>query len=274
MKRCWQYAMSMEEETMQKVMLLIQVILAPQILLAQSAFDGTWRVKLDQFQYGGNDTYLLANGVYRCGTCEPKIKVKADGQDHKLTGSAYFDTISVRVVNEATVETIFKKAGKVVSTWKKTASEDGNTLTTEYTSVTENGQQTSGRFNSERVGPTPQGAHRISGSWHVAKIESASENIMTLTFKETDGGLSMTQPAGQAYTAQFDGKDYPYKGDPGTTSVSLKKINANTIEETDKRGGKVVGVARMTVAADGKTMALSFDNKLSGHTVEFALEKQ
>src|SRR6516225_820611 len=30
----------------------------------------------------------------------------------------------------------------------------------------------------------------------------------------------------------------PYKGDPGTTSVSVKKISDHALEETDKRDGK------------------------------------
>jgi hypothetical protein len=84
----------------------------------------------------------------------------------------------------------------------------------------------------------------------------------------------MTTPSGLAYTAKFDGKDYAYKGDPGTTSVSLKMIDANTVEETDKRDGKVVGVARMTVAPDGKTMVYSFENKLNGRTSKFTAQKQ
>jgi hypothetical protein len=97
---------------------------------------------------------------------------------------------------------------------------------------------------------------------------------MTMTFKETDDGLSMTTPTGLAYTAKFDGKDYAYKGDPGTTSVSLKRIDANTVAETGKRDGKVVGIERITVAADGKTMSLSFEEKLNGHTTDLTLEKQ
>ncbi len=54
-------------------------------------------------------------------------------------------------------------------------------------------------------------------------------------------------------------------GDPGTTSVSLKRIG-DSIEETDKRDGKVVSVAKMTVSADGKTMTIAVDDKLHGTT--------
>ncbi len=105
------------------------------------------------------------------------------------------------------------------------------------------------------------------------KWETASENSLTVTYKATDDGLSMTSMGG-SYTAKFGGKDYPYKGDPGTTSVSLKKIDANTIEETDKRNDKVISVTRMTVAPDGRTMTLNVENKLENATAKLTAEKQ
>jgi hypothetical protein len=265
---------SIEEGTMKKMMLLALVILAPEILFAQSAFDGTWRFNLGDAQFGGKEEFLLANGVYRCGTCDPKIEAKADGQDHKVSDSPYFDAISVRAVSDKAIEIVNKKGGKVVGTMKRTASGDGNTLTTEWSSLTNNGQPASGKYNSARVGPAPGGAHKLSGSWRPEKVESASENVMTVGFKETDDSLSMTQPTGEAYSAKFDGKDYPYKGDPGLTSVSLNKIDANTIEETDKRDGKAIAVVLMTVAPDGKTMTFSFESKLNSQTAKWTAQKQ
>ena len=80
-------------------------------------------------------------------------------------------------------------------------------------------------------------------------------------------------PTGQSYEAKLDEKDAPYKGDPGTTSVSLKRIG-DSIEETDKRDGKVMSVAKMTVSKDGKTMTIDVDDKLNGTTATYIAEKQ
>jgi hypothetical protein len=250
------------------------VFLAPAILFAQSAFDGTWRVNLQSTQYFGKENFSLQDGVYRCSSCVPKINVKADGQDHQVSGSPYFDTINVRVVDDRTVETVAKKGGKLSGRTKLTASQDGKTLTTEFTGVTENGQNISGKYTSARVDAAREGAHKISGVWQPGKLESASENVLRVTYKVTEDGLSMTDQTGNSYTAKFDGKDYPFKGNPGVTSVSLKKIDANTIEETAKRNGKVIGVIRMTVAADGKTMSVNREDKLQGITVKWTAEKQ
>jgi hypothetical protein len=72
----------------------------------------------------------------------------------------------------------------------------------------------------------------------------------------------------------MDGSDASMMGDPGVTSVSVKKLATNEIAETDKRDGKVVSVQTMTVAKDGKTMTVSVNNKLQGTTMSFKSIKQ
>jgi hypothetical protein len=57
-------------------------------------------------------------------------------------------------------------------------------------------------------------------------------------------------------------------------SVSLKSVGKNTIEETDKRDGKVISVARWTVGSDGKTMTLKVEDKLHGSNSQFTATKQ
>jgi len=51
-------------------------------------------------------------------------------------------------------------------------------------------------------------------------------------------------------------------------------MGANTMEETDKRDGKVISVSHMTVAPDGKTMTIAVDDKLHGTSLQFMAEKQ
>ncbi len=258
-----------------KKLLFVFACLAPATLFAQSAFDGTWRLSVQSVQFSGKpNTFSLKNGVYRCETCDPKIDVKADGADHKRTGSPYSDTVNVRAVDDHTIEVVSKKGSKVVRTSRMVTSEDGNMLTTEWSFVAKNDQQGNGKSISKRVAAGPEGAHKASGSWQPEKMASASESVLTVTYKVNGDSLSMTDLTGDSYTAKFDGKDYPYKGDPGITSVSLRKIDANTIEETDKRDGKVIFVSRMTVSPDGRTMKFENTDKLRDTTATFQAEKQ
>jgi hypothetical protein len=257
-----------------KKLFLILVVLGSLSAFAQSAFDGTWRLNPQSAQFKARETFQLQNGVWRCDTCVPKISVKADNKPQTVTGSPYYDTITVREVNDHEVEITETKNGKVVQTNKLTASDDGKTLLTEFTFTSEGGQQGNGSGIYEREASGPTGTNKVSGTWKPSKFKSASDSVLSFTLKTTADGLTMNDGTGDSYTAKFDGKDYPYKGDPGTTSVVLKKIDANTIEETDKRNGKVMTVARMTVAKDGKTMTMTVEDKLHNSTVNWTAEKR
>ena len=79
---------------------------------AQKAFEGTWRVNVQSGEFKGHDRYALQDGVWHCYTCVPEMSVKADGGPHEVTGSPYYDTATVREVNDHTVEIMTEKNGK------------------------------------------------------------------------------------------------------------------------------------------------------------------
>ena len=253
--------------------LLAVLLLIPASLLAQSPFDGTWLGKTDTAKFPQKpDQYVLDKGMYRCSTCIPKMNIKADGQDQKVEGSNYFNTRSVKVVDDHTVELTDKKDGKTVYTETDIVSSDGNSLSQKFNDQSE-AQPVTGELTMKRVGKSPAGAHAISGSWRAEKID-VSTNGLTVTYQATADGLKMSNPQGESYDAKFDGKDYPINGDPGQTMVSLKKIDKNTIEAMFKRNGKTVGVSHMSVSTDGKIMHVVFNNKENGNKTEYDLEKQ
>jgi hypothetical protein len=65
------------------------------------------------------------------------------------------------------------------------------------------------------------------------------------------------KPTHNEWTGKFDGKDYPLTGDPTADTRSYKKIDAHTLELTNKNGGKVVVTGKITVSADGKTRTVT-----------------
>jgi hypothetical protein len=251
-------------------------MLMPVLAAAQSAMNGTWKFNPNPTQPPKKpEVLLLQGGMYQCKTCVPPIDVKADGQDQKVSGDPYHDTVSIKIVDDRTIEETDKKDGKIVTTTKVTVSPDGNTATVVFTdSSATNAEPVTGKGEATRVSKGPAGSHAISGSWRFAKMENLSENALLVTYKVDGDTLTMSNPTGQTYTAKLDGTDAPYKGDPGTSSVSVKRLDKNTIEETDKRDGKVIGIYRMTVAPDGKTMTIAVTDKLRGTTSQSVGEKQ
>ena len=264
---------------MKKLFFLVALaaLLMPTLAMAQSAFDGTWKIDMNKVDFPKKpDMFLLQNGMYECKTCTPPYKVKADGTDQPVSGHPYFDSVAITVVNDHEIQETDKKGGKVVATSTTTISPDGNTAMYTFSdaSNTNGGPPVTGKSEATRVAKGPAGSNAISGSWRTTKMESLSDNATTWTYKVSGDEIAMTNPTGQSYTAKLNGSDAPMKGDPGITSVSVKMMGKDMLEETDKRDGKVIGVFKMTVAADGKTAKASFDDKLQNRTTDFDVTKQ
>jgi hypothetical protein len=251
-------------------------LLMPAAAIAQSPWDGTWKIDLATAQMPTKpDVYMLIGGVYQCKTCVPQISVRADNTDQMVSGHPYYNMVNIKIVDDHTILETDKMNGKIVSSTQITVSPDGNTATFEFSdSSATNGAPVTGKGEATRVEKGPAGSHLISGSWRTTKMDSVSDNGLMFTYKVNNGALSMTTPTGQSFTVKLDGTEAPYKGDPGTTSVSVKTISNNTIEETDKLNGKVISVSQSIISADGKTMTISVSDQLHGTTSKFTATKQ
>ena len=61
-----------------------------------------------------------------------------------------------------------------------------------------------------------------------------------------------------SYTSDLDGKDVKVTGNnPNADTVAVKRIDANTLEIVNKKGGKVTTTQKNVVAADGKTRTVT-----------------
>jgi hypothetical protein len=101
----------------------------------------------------------------------------------------------------------------------------------------------------------------------------ANDAMTIVAYRMTSDGFSMNSN-GQSYQAKFDGKQYPIAGDAGKTMVTLKKIDANTVLETDSRAGKVTDEVQLAAAKDGKSILLTDKDLIHGQTTTITLEKQ
>ncbi len=264
---------------MKKFLILVPLgaLFLPNLASAQSAFDGTWKIDMNNVDFSKKpDVYLLQNGMYACKTCTPPYKIKADGSDQAVTGHPYFDTVAIKVVSDHELQETDKKGGKTVATSSTVISGDGKMATFTFTdsSDTNGGPPVTGKGESIRVMKGPTGSHALSGSWRTTKIESMSDNATTWSYKVAGDSITMTARTGQTYTAKLDGSDAPMKGDPGVSSVSVKMMGKNTLQETDKRDGKIISVMTLTASADGKTAKASILDKLSNRTTAFKVVKQ
>jgi len=83
--------------------------------------------------------------------------------------------------------------------------------------------------------------------------EAAGDSIKVTV----DGIGADGKPTHNEWTGKFDGKDYPLTGDPSADTRSYKKVDARTMELTNKKAGKPVVTGKITVSADGKSRTVT-----------------
>jgi len=253
------------------LLLLVALCLFSAEARSQSPFDGTWVIDTSKNENLASEkprVLSVADGVFRDGD----RRLKADGSDQKVPATGYWDTVSVSIVDDRTVEITSKKAGKPMYTETDTVSPDGNTLTKVMKDTTEAEAVT---FVSDfrRIAPAPAGAHAVSGSWQVFK-ESRSENSTIIKYKCRSQGFTAETPLGEKLEAKFDGKLYEMEDDPGHTMVSVKLINPYTVEQTNVREGKIVFIVTLEVTPDGKAIHATSKSTKDGNVKTWTLHKQ
>ena len=121
-----------------------------------------------------------------------------------------------------------------------------------------------------QVSAQAQNANPFVGVWELDRFKSVYDPITTqperriLTieataaageFKSTTRTWRNSVAADVSYTAKFDGAEYPTAA-PQTT-VSFKRVNANTVERTAKLMGQVRETATWTLSADRKMLTIT-----------------
>jgi hypothetical protein len=131
------------------------------------------------------------------------------------------------------------------------------------------------------LGVTAAAADQHSGTWKMNPAKSKyspgpAPTNTTVKVEADENGVKInaegTNADGTAlhvqYDAKFDGKDYPVTGLPYADTVSVKRMDADTIQSTMKKAGQVVMTVTSKVSKDGKTRTSTFKGKdAEGHDV-------
>lgn len=117
--------------------------------------------------------------------------------------------------------------------------------------------------------PPPQ----LIGTWRLNVAKSkyspgpplrSETRVYTRSAAGVKGVVSRVYGDGRAerfeYMANF-GKDIMVTGIPEYDSVTLRKVDGLTSDAVLSHAGTVYGVARRAIAADGRTMTITFDRK-------------
>lgn len=202
-----------------------------------------------------------ANGIHlkvtgdAGGTLE--FTAKFDGRDYPILHTLAVNQISLRKVNQTTIDATFKKDGRETGGMRRyEVTNDGKEL---VATDTVTGQEDQYSIVFDRKGGPRDSTNPVVGSWIMNHAKTVQRNPEVVKFAP-DGlnGVDFSGAAGFGYNAQFDGKDYPTQQGRDDT-VSLKWVDARTVEETWKRHGKVTDFVRCLISADGRQLTMISD---------------
>ena len=107
------------------------------------------------------------------------------------------------------------------------------------------------------------------GTWKLNETKSKTapgmDKLTTVVYEAVGDQVKVTidgtdangKPIHNEWTGKFDGKDYAVTGDPTSDMRSYKKIDAQTLKFTVKKGDKTTATGRIVVAADGKSRTVT-----------------
>jgi hypothetical protein len=229
-------------------------LLAATLWAADDPFCGKWKLNMEKSKLVGEQTNIkdLGGNKYEWTSGNVSDTFTYDGTDQPIQ---FGRTISMTPAGTNSWKMVIKKNGRVISSMTHTISSDGKTQTIKGTETKPDG--TTSDFDV--VWKKVDGGAGWSGTWESTEVKFTSVDEWDIEAYEGDG-LSFNARAYQdVLSMKFDGKDYEEKG-PNVASGSMssgKRVNAHTLEVTDKVKGEVMDHTKYEVSPDGKTLTLT-----------------
>ena len=143
--------------------------------LVSSALAVTVKEHVDSMKSSGKPlVFEIDHGMYTCSSCEPEVKVKANGDSYKVSGHSDYDAVVVEVKSPTQVTVVEQHSGKNRAFYTYSVSPDGKTLTVRYSDYS-GPKEKGGMYMARRVAAAPAGAHATSGSWQIEQVSEGAK---------------------------------------------------------------------------------------------------
>jgi hypothetical protein len=234
--------------------LALAALCAAALSAAGDPFVGTWKLNPAKSQFSGEQIKIddLGQNRYKITGGADSDTLTADGTDQPVR---FGRTEAITKQGPNVWKIVTKKDGKLLSTATWTLSADGKTLAIKGSSVKPDGTSADFEVAVKRV----SGGSGWAATWESTDVKISSPDELVISSYQNDG-LSISTPAYKdVLNLKFDGKDYPETGPnvpPGAAS-SGKRVNANTLEITDKVKDEVMDHLTYQVSPDGKTLTMT-----------------
>src|ERR1700691_2346165 len=234
------------------LLLLVVAVATPGSPPANDSFVGKWKLNPEKstmhdqmkvnsagtnryaFDFGGGPEFIVANGTDQPG----------------LEGT----TLTVTAEAPRVWRVVRKKDGRMQISAIWTLSPDGHSLRDDFTGYPSNGSSFTIHYIYTPIG----GASGCAATWDSVSEKADRVEIEVQPYQ--DNGLSfINQAQHSTKNMKFNGKDYPVKdaNAPAGAMSSARRVNASTLEFTEKRNGKVIDKQHIQLSTDGKTPTMT-----------------
>lgn len=234
--------------------LALTCLIAGSLCAADDPFCGKWKLDQAKSNISGEQTKIedLGDNKYKFTFGNDSDTVTADGTDQPVH---YGRTMSLAKEGSNSWKMVIKKDGKVLSSMTHAVSDDGNTQTVKGTDTKPDGTTSDFEVVEKRVGS----GSGLAGTWESTDVKFTSPDEWEIKPYGAHG-LTFYTPAYQdTLSMNFDGKEYAEKGPnvPAGSMSSGKRVDAHTLDVTDKIKGKVMDHTKFEVSSDGSTLTLT-----------------
>ena len=234
------------------LLLFVVAIATTRLPAANGSFVGKWKLNPEKstmhdqmkvtpaganryaFDFGGGPEFIVANGTDQAG----------------LDGS----TLAVTPEAPHVWRVVRKQNGRMQISAIWTLSPDGNSLRDDFTGYPANGSSFTIHYIYTPIGA----ASGFAATWDSTSEKPGRVEIDVQPYQ--DGGLSfINETQHSTKNMKFDGKDYPVNDANASAGAmsSARRVNAGTLEFTEKRNGKVSDKQHIQLSPDGKTLTMT-----------------
>lgn len=229
-------------------------LLAGMLHASNDPFCGKWKLNKEKSKIAGEQMKIqdLGGKKFKFSNGNDSDTVTADGTDQPIH---YGRTMSLSIEGPASLKMVLKQDGKVISSMTHSLSADGNTQTIKGTDTKPDGTTSDFEVSEKRVGK----GSGWTGTWESTTVDFTSPDEWEIKPYGAHGLTFYTAAYQDTLDMNFDGKDYAEKGPnvPAGSMSSGKRVDAHTLDVTDKIKAKVVDHTRYEVSSDGKTLTLT-----------------
>jgi hypothetical protein len=249
------------------LLLLAVCVVTGTLWAAQDPFVGKWKLDPSKSKVIDRMKVLdLGSNKYAFNFGGGPEKIIADGTDQP---AIFGSMLAVTIEGPDSLKVVRKKDGRMLLTAVWNLSQDGDTLTDNYTEYPPNTAPSTVIYHYTR---TTAGSG-FAGTWE----STMPVNSFVLEIRSNEGsGLSFIRPPEVVLrNLKFDGKDYAAAGHAvAEGSTSARRVDEHTLEITDKVNGKITRTEKIELSPDLKRLTRSVHSVGQGDPNIFVFERQ